>query len=103
MDEITTFLMTFEKEVNTYQRLISEKKEELKLHTADNKSLKQLGVYEQEVSDLKIFINLVNNDMNLKNLDISYKRLNTNLKQVLPQKNKPLIFIPDFLHEVGCI
>ena len=46
MDEITTFLMTFEKEVNTYQRLISEKKEELKLHTADNKSIKQLGVYE---------------------------------------------------------
>ena len=80
MDEITTFLMTFEKEVNTYQRLISEKKEELKLHTADNKSLKQLGVYEQEVSDLKIFINLVqqNKDFWMGIKDVS--QVNLDLK-----------------------
>ena len=80
MDEITTLLMTFEKEVNTYQRLISEKKEELKLHTADNKSLKQLGVYEQEVSDLKIFINLVqqNKDFWMGIKDVS--QVNLDLK-----------------------
>ena len=59
MDEITTLLTTLGNELNIYQGLISEKKEELKLHTADNKSLKQLGGYEEEVSDLKIFLKLV--------------------------------------------
>ena len=78
MDQITTLLTTLGNELNIYQGLISDKKDELKLNPEQAVTLlKQLAIYEQDLSELKIFMDLVskNKDFWMRLKEVNEKDL----------------------------